>query len=169
MATLTNTLAQSIDIIAHTFVVVYDAPSLEQFIGTYGALRKINCTLNTDDDNPMSCYWRSKLIDPAVSLGEEFDGWWFQVDRVRLLYEDIDASTSTAIHVSVDHGVNWIWKSRELGTGDGKEKSADFFFLTENVHGQFFTFKIECITTTEDFRWLGLEVDFIPRAPHFEI
>ena len=149
--------------------MVYNAPAIEQFVGTYGALRKINCSVNTDADNPMSCYWRSKLIDPAESLGKEFDGWWFQVDKVRLLYEDIDSDTPVSIFTSIDHGVNWIWKNRALGTGDGKEKSADYHFLTEDVVGQFFTFKIECISTAKDFRWIGLEVDFIPRGHHFEM
>lgn len=169
MATLTNTLSQDIDILAHTFVSVYNAPVLETFIGAYGYLRKIDCTENNDIDKPMSCYWRSKLIDPAESFGKEYDGWWFQVDMVRLLYEDIDSSTPVTIHVSKDGGVNWIWQHREIGTGNDKEKSADYHFLSKDLVGQFFVFKIECVSTTKDFRWIGLEVDFIPRGPYFEI
>jgi hypothetical protein len=57
-----------------------------------------------------------------------------------------------------------------LGTGDGKVKFADFYFMdSEYVTGLNFTFKIESLSTTNNFLWLAFELEFMVRGESFNV
>ena len=165
------TIAHDIDIVDRAEFLHYPNTKLpENYMGIFGYVDKFSCAYKSDGGKAIAAYWRSKTLDPSQEAQlPELDGWWFQVDKVRLIYEDIDADTPVTMYMSNDGGVTWIHKTRDLGTGDLATKTADFEFLNEDLTGQFFDVKVESCDDDTTFAWLGIEIDLIPRSEHFEI
>jgi len=171
MATVTNNLNHDIDIAGRAALFVYGDSNLPgDYFGMFGTTHSFGCTNKGDNTKYITAFWKSKETDPADQFGEEYKDQWYQVDRFRLFYKDESADTPVTVYVSKDGGVSWISQYRELGTGDEKSKSADFFFThMEGCVGQFFVFKVECASNSHSFTWLGFHVDLIARGPHFEV
>lgn len=122
-----------------------------------------------DNTKNIGCQWRSKNIDFSDQQ-PQYNGYWFTIDRVRLLYKDMTADINIILHISNDGGETWDSSMRTIGEGDNIIKSADFFFYdTEKVTGQFFSFIIENPSADAEFVWTGLEIDAVVCGRHFEI
>lgn len=122
-----------------------------------------------DAGNPINCYFRTKKLDFSDQFKELKDKWK-SIDNVKIRYNDLSASTPVTVYISIDGGVNWISKTRLLGTGDGKVKTAKFYFLDKgSITGQFFTFKIECVSATHKFEIHGIKISGYVLGDYFEI
>jgi len=123
----------------------------------------------SDAGEAIKAVWVSKALDFSDAdskLGDVFK----TVDRVRLEYRDVSANTPVTIYISTDNGVSWVSSSRTLGTGDGKVKTADFYFLdNEGITGLYFMFKIESESASTKFEWNSLKAFVKPRGEWFEV
>ena len=123
----------------------------------------------SDAGSAIKAVWVSKALDFSDAdskLGDVFK----TVDRVRLEYRDVSANTPVTIYISTDNGVTWVSESRTLGTGDGKVKTADFYFLdNESITGLYFMFKIESESASTRFEWNSLKAFVKPRGEWFEV
>jgi len=123
----------------------------------------------TDNAAPIGCYWTSKTLDFS-DQDQDCLQRWKTINKITLFYEDLTANTPVTIHVSPDGGVNWMSKSRSIGTGDGKSKTADFFFRTEEYcTAQDFVVRVECAAFNGTFFWTGLKVNYYLGPRYFEI
>ena len=137
-------------------------------LGTSGGVYLFSGT--NDDGNTFSAYWRSKDLDFSEELGIDATQALKTIDKVKLLYEDVEADTPIYFRVSIDGGNTWVTKSATIGTGDGASKSYEFDFSPiDAVTGYIFTFKIECPSGNQLIKWTGFSVDVIFRGIKFEI
>ena len=115
----------------------------------------------------VTCYFQSKDFD-ASDQEPQFQNLTKTVDRVQLEYVDEDSATPVSVSLSVDGGQTWAGTaSRSIGTGSGRTRVADFWFLP--VTGKMFRIKIESTSSTNQFTWTGAYVHYYTRGPHFEI
>lgn len=114
------------------------------------------------------CYWQSKQIN-FTDQYKELESQQKNVHFVRLYYVDTDDDVATSIKISTDGGVTWVGSAtKAIGDGDGKNKSADFFFEGGAVSGQFFMARIESATSDAQFQWTGLALYFEPGGEDFQ-
>ena len=126
-------------------------------------------TYPDDNDANIVSYWRSKTLDFTEQF-PQYAHMWKTVDKVVLQYVDKSANIATTIYLSNDGGVSWTTSTRLIGNGDGKPKTADFFFRNqENCTGQDFVIKIESTSADKKFIWTGFIIEFYPRGYYFEI
>lgn len=155
--------------ITYTDVVrdnILQAPNYKMFLGTStGSVHKHEATQYSDHAETMRCVLYTKTLD-FTDQYPEYNNLWKTVYKVRLYYVDKDADTDVSVHLSNDGGQTWIWKTRTIGTGDGKAKTADFDFIET---GQYFTVKLEHVSADKRIEWIGLEVMFKISGEHFEI
>ncbi len=134
-----------------------------------GQLKKAGAGYLADGSNAIAAWWRSKRLDFSDQYPEDA-GLWKGIDKCELVYRDLYADTPVAIYISTDGGVNWTYKLKVLGTGDGKTKSAWYYFLdVGGIHGHMFNFKIESVSATTNFEWSTLRIWYTPGGEAFEI
>ena len=119
----------------------------------------------SDAGTAIPANWESKDTDFADQNIEWADRFK-TVEKVRLHYIDKSAGARVSIKVSTDGGASWTTKTRNIGTGDTKGKTADFFLIKT---GQIFRFAIENDSATDDFQFVGLEVFYSVGGDYFEI
>lgn len=181
--TLTNTGHQDIKIIDTVGMTIIKSPIIIipptvtaadvltntfDVLATDEAIHKIDTT-HADNTYPVSSYIRTKDLD-FTDQHPDIAGMTKTIRKFRLIYEDIDASTPVTVYISNDGGVNWSASSATVGTGDGRVKVQDFYFMnSEYVTGLNFTFKVDSLSTSTTFLWLAFEVDFFVRGEHFNV
>lgn len=122
-----------------------------------------------DSGNAIAAWWRSKRLDFGDQYAE-FVGHFKTVDRVQLEYVDEYASTPVTVAISDDGGEHWIYRTRVLGNGDGRQKVADFYFHDKDrITSKDFTVKLLSADDDTSFTWTGIYVLFEPRGPFQEI
>ena len=127
------------DVLTNTFDVV----------ATDGAIHKFDTT-HADNEYPVSSYIRTKDLD-FTDQHPDISGMMKTIRKLRLIYEDIDADTPITAYISNDGGINWSTSSATVGTGDGRVKTQDFYFMnSEYVTGLNFTFKVDCLSAITD-------------------
>jgi hypothetical protein len=107
-----------------------------------------------DAGEAITATWVSKVTD----FSDQFPDWadkYKCVYSVKLIYEDLEA-VSVTMFISNDGGATWTSSTKSIGTGDGKTKAKEFFFMK---HGQYFQFKIVHASASTSFKWLGLEIE----------
>ncbi len=120
-----------------------------------------------DPATNLTCYFQSKDFD-CSDQEPGFQNRTKTVDRVQLEYVDESSSTPVSISLSVNGGSTWAGTTtRNIGTGSGLTKVADFFFLPTT--GKFFRIKIESTSSSKKFTWTAAYVHYIVGGPHFEI
>lgn len=123
----------------------------------------------TDNSNAISAWWRSKRLDFS-DQHEGIENYFKTVDRVQLEYVDRYSSTPVTIALSDDGGENWVYRTRVLGTGDGRQKVADFYFHDKDrITSKDFTVQISSSDDDTTFTWTGFYIFFEPRGPFQEI
>jgi hypothetical protein len=91
-----------------------------------------------DAGEAIPCYWQSKDTN-FVDQYRELENRQKNVHFVRLYYVDTDSSVATTVKLSTDGGVTWDGTSTQsIGTGNGKNKSVDFYFEDGPVSGHSF-------------------------------
>ena len=122
-----------------------------------------------DAGNTIPCEWQGKETN-FVDQFKELESRYKVIHFARLYYVDKSSGVSTTIKLSTDGGVTWKKSvTKTIGTGDGKNKSADFFFPDGPVSAQFITPKIESNTSDKDLQWTALALYFDPGAEDFSI
>jgi len=155
--TVVTTVTES-DVLTRTYDVVC----------TDGAIHKIDTT-KADNGYPVSSYIRTKDLD-FTDQHPDIAGMIKTIRKFRLIYEDIDADTPISVYISNDGGENWDVSTATIGTGDGRIKTQDFYFMnSEYVTGMNFTFKVDCLSTTKNFLWLAFEIEFFERGEYFNV
>lgn len=107
-----------------------------------------------DAGNNITATWISKVTD----FSDQFPDWadkYKCVYSVKLIYEDLE-NIDVHMYISNDGGATWTSSTKSIGTGDGKAKAKEFFFMK---HGQYFQFKIVHASASKSFKFLGLEVE----------
>ena len=113
----------------------------------------------------ISAYWRSKNLDFSEELGIEATQILKTIDKVALLYEDIDSNMPITISISADGGNTWTSKSATIGTGAGGSRRYEIDFVpTDAVTGHIITVKVECPSSNKSIKWNGISVDIILRG-----
>lgn len=114
-----------------------------------------------------TAYWTSKDFDMS-DQNPPYQNMTKTIDRIQLEYVDESADTPVAMSISTDGGATWAaTTTRLLGTGDGRTKVSDFWFLP--VTGKFFRVKLESTSTNKSFTWTGLFVHYYVRGDYFEV
>lgn len=166
--TVSNTGQQNIVLIDTFDITVTDPVSENDVIGTDGYTFKLG-DYDSDNGYPITAYFRTKDMDFADQHAE-LQGMLKTIRRFRLLYEDVDSTTPTTVYISNDGGVNWGSASADLGTGTGAIAAYDFWFQTSPyATGLNFTFKIESLSSSTNFKWVGFEIEFLIRGEHFNL
>jgi len=163
----TTTQTQYIDIInsAETFLVSADT----QMTGLASIGKTYTWSGQSDNGTPFYSYWRSKDLDFAEILGEGAHNIHKTINRVRLIYEDMDSSVPVSVSISPNGGSTWVTKAATIGTGSGLSKYYDFDFSPDQaVTGYFITFIIQAFSSTLEFKWTGISAEFSPRGPAFD-
>jgi hypothetical protein len=115
--------------------------------------------------NSFASYWRSKPMDfseadPADSNKDK------TAYMVQLEYTDTYASVPVVVSLSSDGGTTWVTASETIGTGDGTDKSQNFWF--SGLTGKYITLKASVTSATKGFTWTGITVFYISRGEHME-
>lgn len=132
-----------------------------------GAVYQYSNDYNSDGGTAIPCYWQSKETNFTDQF-KELENRQKNVHYVRLYYVDLDSSTGVTVKVSTDGGVTWASTiTKSLGTGNGKNKSSDFFFNDGPVSGQLFTVAVETATTDKRFQLTALGLMFEPGGEDF--
>ena len=163
----TTTETQYIDIIdsAEVFLVSADT----QMTGLSSIGKTYTWSGQSDNGTPFYSYWRSKDLDFAEILGEGAHNIHKTINRVRLIYEDMDSSVPVSVSISPNGGSTWVTKAATIGTGSGLSKYYDFDFSPDQaVTGYFITFIIQAFSSTLEFKWTGISAEFSPRGPAFD-
>ena len=119
----------------------------------------------SDNGTAISAYWLSKETDFS-DIDDDAISNFKTVYKARLFYIDHTAGHTVTVSVSNDGGTTWTAAGRNIGTGDGTTKSADFFFIKT---GDTFQFKVEHNNTEGKFQWLNMEVFYSVGGQYFEI
>jgi len=169
MATYTDYFQRDIAVTDSASVVDLGQIYYDYIIGENGQVFLYG-DFESDAGEKIKATWVSKALDFSDAdpkLGDIFK----TVDKVRLEYRDVSANTPVTIYISTDNGVTWVSSSRTLGTGDGKVKTADFYFLdqTSGITGLYFMFKIESESASTKFEWNSLKAFVTPRGEWFEV
>jgi len=107
-----------------------------------------------DAGSIITAIWKSKVTDFSDQYPHLADRYKC-VYSVKLIYEDLE-NIDVTMHISSDGGATWEESLKNIGTGDGKAKAKEFWFME---HGQYFQFKIVHASASTTFKWLGLEVE----------
>jgi len=167
MADVTQSYQRDVAIVDRIFVTLIGTDE-DNFIGAED-LFVMSPSYKADNSKSINSFYRTKRLD-FTDQDKDALNQWKTIDKVQLAYRDIDADTPVTIYVSDDGGENWVYTSRTIGTGDGRTKTADFYFMdAERITSQFFTFKIESDTTDKTFEWNALSIYYHPRGEYFEI
>jgi len=150
--------------------VVLDAQSLKTTYAYYvgdsnGKVYQYSAAYTGDAGSNISARWESKDTDFADQSMEWADKFK-TIQKVRLHYIDKTSSATVSLLISTDGGANWVSKTRSIGTGDGKGKTADFFLIKT---GQIFRFAIENASSSDEFQFAGLEAFYSVGGDYFEI
>ena len=122
-----------------------------------------------DNSNAISAWWRSKRLDFGDQYPDQV-GNFKTLDRVQLEYVDKYADTPMTIAISDDGGEHWVYRTRVLGNGDGRQKVADFYFHDKDrITSKDFTVKLLSADDDTTFTWTGFYIFFEPRGPFQEI
>lgn len=149
-------------------VFPYDDATINVFIGNDDGDSFIIGGLD-DNDNAIAAWWRSKRIDCGDQQPEYVD-WFKTLEKVQLEYVDQYADTPITIAISDDGGEHWVYKTRLLGTGDGRQKVADFYFHDKDrITSKDFTVKLLSADNDTTFTWTGIYLYVEPRGPFMEI
>lgn len=125
-----------------------------------GAVYEYSGDYNSDGGTAIPCYWQSKETNFTDQF-RELENRQKNVHYVRLYYVDLDSGTGVSVKISKDGGVTWDKSvTKSLGTGDGKNKSSDFFLEDGPVSGQLFTVAVETATTDKRFQLTALGLLF---------
>jgi len=120
-----------------------------------------------DPATNLTCYFQSKDFDFS-DQEPGFQNLNKTVDRVQLEYVDESSTTPVSVSLSVNGGLTWAaTTTRNLGSGTGLTKVADFWFLP--VTGKFFRIKVESTSSSTKFCWTGAYAHYITNGPSFEI
>lgn len=136
------------------------------YIGTDdGVVYRFGHDYQGDRGTSISSTWESKTVDFS-DMDPVFTGIEKTVYGVTLFYEDKASSADFTISVSTDGGATWTAASESCGTNTGKVAEKSFFFIQT---GHYFKFKITHGSASNDFKWLGLRVEFEPRGKYMGI
>ena len=137
------------------------------FLGTSdGELFLYDPAYKGDNSIAFSSSWRSKTTDFSEKYPDYID-MFKTVYGAELKYVDKDANTAITLYYSTDGGDTWTsGGTRTAGDGDGTTKRMKFYFIAT---GEFFDFKIEHASASNEFQWVELIVDFIPAGEIKEI
>ena len=139
-------------------------PPTEYYITTENKIVKLS-----EPETSMECYYRTKSLDFTDQFPELINQWT-EIDRIDIVYRDIDTSTPLSIHLSNDDGVTWVSKHTTIGNGDKKTKIEPFYFKdTAVVFGKLFVLKIESTSSNKNFELLQIRIHIIPRAEYFKV
>jgi len=134
-----------------------------------GAVYEYSDAYEGDAGEKIPCEWQSKETN-FVDQYKELEDMQKNVHFARLYYVDKTANVSTIIKLSNDGGVTWKKSvTKSIGTGDGKSKSADFFFPEGPLSGQFFTIKIENNDATSQLQWTAVGLYFDVGGEDFSV
>ena len=108
-----------------------------------GAVYQYSGDYKSDAGVVIPCDWQSKQTNFTDQF-KELESRQKNIHFARLYYVDLDSTTGVTIKLSNDGGVTWDGTStKSIGTGNGKNKSADFYFEGGPISGQIFTARIE--------------------------
>ena len=134
-----------------------------------GAVYQYSDDYKSDAGTAIQSYWRSKETNFTDQF-KELENRQKNVHFARLYYVDTDEDVNTSIKISTDGGVTWVGAAtKTIGDGDGKNKSADFYFEGGAISGQFFTVLISSATTDARLQWTALALYFEPGGEDFSI
>lgn len=134
-----------------------------------GAVYQYSGDYKSDSGTAIPCRWQSKETN-FVDQYKELENRQKNVHYIRLYYVDLDSSTSVTAKISTDGGVTWdAGVTKSLGTGDGKNKSSDFYFNDGPVSGQLFTVAVETATTANRFQLTAIGLMFEPGGEDFSL
>ena len=117
----------------------------------------------SDGGTAITARWESKDTDFADQDIESSDKFK-TTEFIRLHYIDKSAGALITLEVSVDGGATWTTKTKNIGTGDNKGKTVDFFIIKS---GQIFRFAIKSASTSDEFQWVGLEAFYSVGGDYF--
>jgi hypothetical protein len=170
MATLYNGGKQNVDpgIRVYAYAVAGEVSNF--YVGNDdGDIYKISDTYEAEGAVAIPAYYRTKQLDFTDEY-EQLIGMWKTVEHVTVTYRDVMASTPLSIHISDDGGVTWASKHTTVGTGDGKIKTKDFWFLDSDLcTSDFFFFILESTSSDKTFEWLQIVVWFLPAGPFYRL
>ncbi len=156
-----------LDVFERVYTYVYPAPTEYEYIADPDDIFLFG-DYEGDGGNPIRCHFITKKLDFSDQF-QELKDKWKSIDSVKIRYNDLSSSTPVTVYISIDGGVSWVSKTRLLGTGDGEIKTAEFYFLDkESITGQFFTFKIECVSSTHKFEIHGIKINGFVMGDYFE-
>jgi hypothetical protein len=149
---------------------VLDAQSLKTDYAYYvgdsnGKIYQYSAAYTGDAGANIPARWESKdtdFADQNIEWADKFK----TIEKIRLHYIDKTSDATVSLLVSTDGGANWVSKTRSIGTGDGKGKTADFFLIKT---GQIFRFAIVNASASDEFQFVGLEVFYSVGGDYFEI
>ena len=118
----------------------------------------------SDGGTAITAQWESKDTDFAEQDIQNSDKFK-TVEFVRLHYMDKSAGALIDVRISTDGGANWTTKTKNIGTGDNKGKTKDFYFVET---GQIFRFSVRSVSTSDEFQWAGIEVFYNIGGTYFE-
>ena len=140
-------------------------PAFKYYIGrTDGDVCIFDTDYKGDAGQIITATYKTKVTDFSDQYYQFADNYKC-VYSVKLLYEDLEEITVT-VSVSTDGGATWTDSLATIGSGDGRSKAKEFFFIK---HGQYFQFKIVHASASTSFKWLGLEVEFEPTGAYYSI
>ena len=136
------------------------------YLGTAaGGIYEYSGFYKSDAGTAITAQWESKDTDFADQSIENSDKFK-TVEFVRLHYIDKSAGALIDVRVSTDGGASWTTKTKNIGTGDNKGKTKDFYFVKT---GQIFRFAVRSVSTSDEFQWAGLEVFYNVGGDFFEV
>lgn len=161
--TITETLTLS-DIVSDSFSLRTD---YGYFLGSSdGELYAYSPSTYGDATQSITSYWRSKTTDFSEQYQNLIDNF-YTVYGARLWYVDKAADTEVTVYYSTDGGASWTsGGTNTVGDADGTTKKTDFYFIAT---GEYFDFKIEHASSSNDFQWTALQILFLPAGPSKEI
>lgn len=122
-----------------------------------------------DAEKYISGFWTSKRLDFNDQFPQHIN-MWKTVDKVRIEYVDETADTPITVSLSTDGGVTWISTTRLLGTGNGKQKSAFFYFKNSKLStSKYFNIRVESVSNSTTFTWTGFYIYFEVRGEYFTV
>ncbi len=134
-----------------------------------GAVYEYSPDYKSDGGTAIPCYWQSKETN-FTDQYKELENRQKNVHYARLYYKDLDSSMNTSVKISTDGGATWAATStKSIGTGDGKNKSSDFYFTDGAVSGQIFTIRVSHTTSDSRIQLTGIALYFEPGGEDFNI
>ena len=118
----------------------------------------------SDGGTAITAQWESKDTDFAEQDIQNSDKFK-TVEFIRLHYMDKSAGALIDVRISTDGGASWTTKTKNIGTGDNKGKTKDFYFVET---GQIFRFSVRSVSTSDEFQWAGIEIFYNIGGTYFE-